>query len=77
VAPNLQHLYKFLVDNRHVQPLRDFNEEYLSIHSRDVYRRMREGDPTWIHEVPPGVALLICQDHLMGYDPVVFETRSG
>jgi hypothetical protein len=34
---------------------------------------MREGDPNWIHEVPPGVALLICQDHLMGYDPAVFE----
>lgn len=73
VAANLQHLYNFLVENRHIQPLRDFNTEYLSINSRDVYRRMREGDPNWIHEVPPGVALLICQDHLMGYDPVAFE----
>ncbi|WP_406700205.1 TonB-dependent receptor [Singulisphaera sp. Ch08] len=72
VAPNLQHLYNFLVENQHVQALRDFNTEYLSINSREVYRRMREGDPNWIHEVPPGVALLICQDHLMGYDPDLF-----
>ena len=32
---------------------------------------MHEGDPTWVHEVPPGVALLICQNHLLGYDPEV------
>ena len=35
---------------------------------------MREGDPTWVHDVPPGVALLICQRHLLGYDPEKFET---
>ena len=74
VASNLQHLYKYLVENRHIQPIIDYHPEYLSIHSREVYRRMREGDPTWVHEVPPGVALLICQDHLMGYDPEQFET---
>ncbi|SIN94360.1 hypothetical protein SAMN05444166_1721 [Singulisphaera sp. GP187] len=73
VAPNLQHLYNFLVENQHVLPLRDFTAEYLSINSREVYQRMRDGDPNWIHEVPPGVALLICQDHLMGYDPAMFE----
>jgi hypothetical protein len=28
----------------------------------------------WVHEVPPGVALLICQNHLLGYDPEKFET---
>lgn len=73
VAANLQHLYNFLVENHHIQAIQDFNAEYLSINSHDVYRRMREGDPNWIHEVPPGVALLICQDHLMGYDPAAFE----
>lgn len=72
VAHNLQHLYNYLVENRHIQPLRDFHAEYLTINSREVYRRMREGDPNWIHEVPPGVALLICQDHLLGYDPAIF-----
>jgi hypothetical protein len=37
--------------------------------SRDVYRKLREGDETWVHEVPPGVALLICRHHLLDYDP--------
>ncbi|MCA1684792.1 MAG: hypothetical protein LC745_02165 [Planctomycetia bacterium] len=73
VAPKLQHLYAFLVENQHIQPIHKYHEEYLSIFSRDVFRRMHEGDPMWVHEVPPGVALLICQHHLLGYDPDTFD----
>ena len=69
VAPKLQHLYAFLVENQHIQPIHKFHEEYLNIFSHDVFRRMHDGDPMWVHEVPPGVALLICQHHLLGYDP--------
>jgi len=72
VAPHLQHLYDFLIENQHIQPIRDFRREYLRIYSRDVYRRMREGDPTWVDDVPPGVALMICQNHLLGYDPAKY-----
>ena len=38
---------------------------------------MREGDPTWVHEVPPNVALLICQRRLLGFDPERFATDAG
>src|SRR5262249_12138947 len=69
VAPKLQHLYTFLVENRHIQPIRDYNADYLSILSHDVYRRMNQGDPSWVDQVPPNVALLICQNRLLGYDP--------
>ena len=69
VAPKLQHLYAYLIQSEHIQPIHKYHEEYLSIHSHDVFRRMHDGDPTWVHEVPPGVALLICQNHLLGYDP--------
>ena len=34
---------------------------------------MHEGDPNWVHEVPPGVALMICRHRLLGYDPARFE----
>ncbi len=77
VAQNLQHLYNYLIENQHIQPIRDFKSEYLRILSRDVYRRMSEGDPTWVHDVPPGVALMICQQHLLGYDPSRFETAAA
>jgi hypothetical protein len=73
VAPKLQHLYDYLIENQHIQAIRDFHHENLSIFSRDVYRRMQEGDPSWVHDVPPGVALLICQRQLLGFDPAKFE----
>ena len=67
VAPKLQHLYNYLIENQHIQPIRDYNPENLGIFSRDVYRKMREHDPSWVHDVPPGVALMICQRNLLGY----------
>ena len=73
MAPNLQPLYDYLLANRYIEPIRDYKPEFLGIFSKDVYRRMRDGDPTWVHDVPPGVGLLICQDHLMGYDPEKFS----
>jgi hypothetical protein len=72
VAPHLQPLYDYLLANRYIEPIRDFKPEFLGIFSKDVYRRMRNGDPTWVHDVPPGVGFLICQNHLMGYDPEKF-----
>ncbi len=76
VALHLQHLYAFLVENHHIQPIHAYHEDYLAIHSHDVYRRMQQGDPTWVHEVPPNVAFMICQNHMLGYDPEVFESAS-
>ena len=75
VAPKLQHLYNHLIENQHIQPIREFKSEYLSTFnlSRDVFRRLQEGDPTWVDDVPANVALLICQRHLLGYDPKRFE----
>jgi hypothetical protein len=75
VVPKLQHLYKYLIESQNIQPIRDFKPEYLSTFnlSRDVFRRLQVGDPTWIDDVPPNVALLICQRHLLGYEPRNFE----
>jgi hypothetical protein len=73
VSPRLQHLYNYLVENGHIQPIRDYKAEFLGVFSRDVYRKIREGDPTWVHDVPPNAALLICQRQLFGYDPASIE----
>jgi hypothetical protein len=77
VAPKLQHLFMYLIENQHIQPIRAYNPECLSTFnvSRDVFRRLQEGDPTWIYDVPPNVGLLICQRHLLGYDPQKFESN--
>jgi hypothetical protein len=77
VAPRLQHLYNYLIENQHIQAIRDYKPDNLRIFSRDVYKRMHEGDPTWVDDVPPGVGLLICQRRLMGYNPAVFDESSN
>lgn len=72
VSPRLQHLYNFLIENQYIQSIRDYKRNNLRILSRDVYKRMNEGDPTWLDDVPPGVGLMICQRRLLGYDPKNF-----
>ncbi|MFO0953008.1 MAG: TonB-dependent receptor [Isosphaeraceae bacterium] len=74
VSTKLQHLYNYLIENQHIQAIRDYNPENLAIFSRDVYRKMREGDASWVHDVPPGVGLMICQRQLLGFDPARFES---
>lgn len=74
VAANLQPLYDFLLANRHIRAITDYRPEFSASFSRDVYRKLREGDATWVDDVPPGVALLICQNRLLGYDPDVART---
>ncbi len=70
-APKLQPLYNYLIENEYIQPICGYKSEYMSTFnlSRDVFRRLQEGDPTWVDDVPANVALLICQRHLLGYDP--------
>jgi hypothetical protein len=79
VAPKLQHLYQYLLESDYIQPIREYKPEFLSTFnlSRDVFRRLQEGDPTWVDDVPANVALLICQRHLLGYDPQRFEESAG
>jgi hypothetical protein len=79
VASKLQPLYNYLFENQFIQPIQDYKPEYLSTFnlSRDVFRRLQEGDPTWVDDVPANVALLICQQHLMGYTPEKFEEDAG
>ena len=47
VAPNLRHLHAYLVENRLIESLRDYDESALSIFSRDVLQKIRSGDKAW------------------------------
>jgi hypothetical protein len=67
VAPHLRHLYAYLVENRFIESIRDFDEECLSIFSRDVLARLRRGDPAWESMVPPAAAALIKSRRLLGH----------
>ncbi len=67
VAPNLRHLYAYLVENRLIESLRDFDETCLPIFSRDVLAKIRAGDPAWEAMVPPAVAQMIKERRLFNY----------
>jgi hypothetical protein len=67
VAPHLRHLCAYLVENRLIESMRDFDEKCLRIYSRDVLARIRSGDPRWEEMTPPAVAELIKRRGLLGY----------
>ena len=67
VAPNLRHLYAYLIENRLIESLRDFDERCLPIFSRDVLASIRSGDAAWEAMVPPAVAEIIKERKLFNY----------
>jgi hypothetical protein len=53
------HLYRLLREIGRVEPLRSFDESYLSIRTPDVLARLQRGDPSWESMVPRPVAEII------------------
>jgi hypothetical protein len=66
VAPNLRHLHAYLMENRFIEGLRDYDEKSLGIFSREVLAKIRNGDPSWESAVPPRVAGMIRDRKLFG-----------
>ena len=66
VAPNLRHLHAYLVENRYIESLRDYDEKVLSIFSRDVLQKLRAGESGWDEMVPEQVAKMIRERSLFG-----------
>jgi hypothetical protein len=69
VSPSLRHLHAYLIENRFIEGLRDYDERVLSIYSRDVLEKLRAGDDTWAEMVPPQVAQIIRERKLFGCKP--------
>jgi len=69
VEPQFQHLKAFLLENRYIEPLGDYNKSYLPIVTRDVLAKIQAGDLSWEALVPPRIVQLITQHKLFGYQP--------
>jgi hypothetical protein len=67
VAPNLQSLYRYLIENEFIQEITDYNREYLRIYPPDALAKLQSGDPAWERMVPPEVAGIIKSRHFFGY----------
>ncbi|MDQ6632533.1 MAG: TonB-dependent receptor [Verrucomicrobiota bacterium] len=66
VAPHLRHLHAYLVENRYIESLHDYDKNCLPIFSRDVLTKIRRDDSTWDDMVPPAVAKMIRERNLFG-----------
>ena len=64
---DLQLLFDYLVRRGSFVQLDNYNPKYLPIFSRDVLKRIAEGDESWDQMVPPQVAEIIRRRGFFGY----------
>jgi hypothetical protein len=67
VAPNLRSLFQYLVDNRFIQEITDYNPKYLRIHPPEALAKLQAGDSGWESMVPPEVVQIIKKREFFGY----------
>lgn len=67
IPHRLRHLYAHLLENGNIECIVGFNDELLSIFSRDVLASIQAGDTSWEACVPPQVSALIKTRGLLGY----------
>ena len=76
VKPDLQPLYDYLVGRGSFVQLDNYNPEYLPIFSRDVLKRIADGDESWDQMVPPQVAEIIRRRGFFGYKKTLKDGSS-
>ncbi len=66
VAPHLQHLYEYLLENGLIRSLTSINQDYLDYFSSDILEKIRCGDTSWEAMVPEEVGRMIRERALFG-----------
>ena len=69
IAPHLQCLYRYLLDNNFIIEITDFHREYLRIFPPDALAKLQAGDSDWETMVPPEVKQIIKERQFFGYRP--------
>ncbi len=67
VAPHLQSLYRYLIENKFIVEITDFSPEYLGIFPPDALAKLQSGDSGWEAMVPPEVKRIIKEREFFGY----------
>jgi hypothetical protein len=68
VHPRMKELYKFFKYNGKVVDITDYDASNLSVFSRTVLKMIANGDSDWEEMLPEGVAKLIKEKSLFGYE---------
>ncbi len=77
ISAHVSNLYRHIVEGGRIKQLDDFDESALHIFSRDVLKRIKDEDSSWVAMVPPVIADVIMKHHFFGYrDAEVFHPRN-
>ena len=69
IAPELEKLYGYLFDRGGINALDNYSDDCLKIFSREILKKIKEGDPSWESMVPESVAKIIKKRNYFGYHP--------
>jgi hypothetical protein len=69
VPPPWHHLRDLLLQIGRFEPIRGYDESYLSIRTPDILDRIQRGDHSWEEMVPAAVAEIIKAKNLFGWQP--------
>jgi len=67
IPPPWHHLRALLLEIGRIEPIRGYDESYLSIRTPDVLALIQRGDPSWEQMVPAAVAEIIKAENLFGW----------
>ena len=67
IHPRLRPLYDYLLSNKRIMDIEDYNEDVLNIHSRKCLEMIKEGKSGWESMVPAYVDTIIKDKKLFGY----------
>jgi hypothetical protein len=68
VHPRMKELYKFFAYNGKVIDIEEYDRDNLKIFSREVLRMITNGDSGWEKMLPKGIAEMIKEHHLFGFN---------
>ncbi len=69
IHPRLQPLFDYLMFNKRIIDIENYDPDILQIFSRDVLRKIRSGEEDWDKALPAYVDNIIRDKRLFGYDP--------
>ncbi len=75
IHPRFKPLYDFLISNRRIIDIEDYDPEILQIFSRDILRKIRNGEKGWEYALPAFVDNLIREKGLFGYSAKTGELK--
>ena len=71
VASNLRSLFQYLIDNRYIAEIADYQKDFLRIYPAKVLAKLKAGDKSWEEMVPPEVVQIIKEREFFGYRAAV------